>query len=187
MTLTEGKSQLCHRTNWVKKNRENIEIILVEENIKTKEEICSKEMYYISKYKKDGYDLVNTINGGEGWFGTKFSEEHKLNISKNHADVSGEKNPMFGKTHSKESMDKIKQKIKLWCKKGGLSKDQREKLKKIRSGHRNPNVKLTVENVLDIRKKYSEGNITHKELASQYGVNDPAIFKIINRLTWKHI
>jgi len=39
----------------------------------------------------------------EALSGRTISEEHKKNISKNHADMSGYKNPFFGKKHSEEA------------------------------------------------------------------------------------
>lgn len=67
--------------------------------------------------------LLNRTDGGDGASGSKrspetkkkiskvrtgmqFSEMHKKNISKSHADVSGEKNPMFGKTGAMLGMSK---------------------------------------------------------------------------------
>lgn len=38
------------------------------------------------------------------------TEEEKKKISENHADVSGENNPMFGKLHSEEAKEKIRKK-----------------------------------------------------------------------------
>ena len=47
--------------------------------------------------------------------GRQFSEEHKQKMSENHADVSGEKNPMYGKNafenKTKEEMEEIGKKI----------------------------------------------------------------------------
>ena len=49
--------------------------------------------------------------------GRKFSEIHKKNIRLNHHDVKGEKNPMYGKHHSNETMMKISKKRKEWHRK----------------------------------------------------------------------
>ena len=67
--------------------------------------------------------LLNRTDGGDGAAGAKrssetrkkisksrtgikFTEAHKTNISKSHADVSGENNPMFGKVGSMFGMSK---------------------------------------------------------------------------------
>lgn len=47
--------------------------------------------------------------------------------------------------------------------------------------------KLTKKDVLDIRRLYTTGNYTHKSLANIFGVQAPAIGKIINRQHWTHI
>lgn len=46
--------------------------------------------------------------------GKKMSEESKKKMSKNHADVSGSKNPMYGRHHTDESKTKIGA-IKVYC------------------------------------------------------------------------
>lgn len=122
--------KIDHKTNWIKKvGRENIEIILLDDDINNFEELCEKEIYYIDKFKKEGHCLTNITNGGEGWFGIKFSESHRKNISINHADVSGTKNPMYGKSHSKETINKIKESKKAWIENVGFSKEQILKMK----------------------------------------------------------
>ncbi len=47
--------------------------------------------------------------------------------------------------------------------------------------------KLTSEQVLAIRARYAQGGITQAELAHEYGVNKPAIYKIVHGLNWKHL
>ena len=55
-------------------------------------------------WRRSAYDKCNKFIPEERYSELKklaiiFSDEHKKNISKNHADVSGDKNPMFGKGH----------------------------------------------------------------------------------------
>jgi hypothetical protein len=47
--------------------------------------------------------------------------------------------------------------------------------------------KLTENQIIDIRSKYSKGNFLQKELAEEYGVTRQAISKIILKNRWKHI
>ena len=54
-------------------------------------------------------------------------------------------------------------------------------------GERNGSAKLTEAKVLEIRQKYATKEYTQQELAMEYGVNPPAISKIILRQTWHHI
>ena len=83
------------------------------------EELDKMEKQYIKEYRsndpKYGY---NQTDGGVKNFnwnksvkqnisekrtGMKFTKEHCKNISKNHVDYSGDKNPMWGKRHTDES------------------------------------------------------------------------------------
>ena len=49
-----------------------------------------------NRSSEKGYHLVNMTWGGEGCIGYKHTEESKNKMSENHADVSGENNPMYG-------------------------------------------------------------------------------------------
>lgn len=59
-------------------------------------ELNDREMFYISRYNTffTGYNLTL---GGDGVRGVIVSEETKRRMSRSHADISGEKNPMYGK------------------------------------------------------------------------------------------
>lgn len=83
---------------------ENFEHIVLKDNL-TKEEADYWEEYYIKKYDSinNGYNLKS---GGSH---CEYSNESKEKMSKNHADVSGKKNPMYGKKHSLESKLKMSQ------------------------------------------------------------------------------
>lgn len=56
--------------------------------------------------------------------GRNLSDDHKKNISLNHADVAGEKNPFFGKAHSDDQKKKWKESRagKVWISKKHISK-----------------------------------------------------------------
>lgn len=47
--------------------------------------------------------------------------------------------------------------------------------------------KLTPRDVLEIRRRYWEGDVKERELAAEYGVTPQAIGHIITRRNWKHI
>ena len=96
---------------------DNFKIELISEH-QTMNDALDNEKKLISELDltKNGYNLSS---GGE-WSpnekiklrGRTFTEEHRGNISKNHADIRGDKNPMFGKKHSLESRQKISNKLK---------------------------------------------------------------------------
>lgn len=56
-----------------------------------------------------------------------------------------------------------------------------------RRGVDKPNSKLNDFAVREIRRLYSEGGISHAQLAKRYGVNSVSILHVIHRTTWKHI
>lgn len=154
-----------------------------------KKDMDEKEMYWISKLnardKKIGYNITK---GGEGCLGVSnkgiiFTKEHKENISKNHADVNGDKNPMYGKTHT----DEVKEKLRLI----NLGKKHTEltklKMSEKRKGEGNSKSKLTKEQVLLIRDLYFINKESQKNLAIKFQVKDACIFKIVTYRTWKHI
>ena len=75
-----------------------------------------------------------------------------------------------------------------WCTSSENSKHALETgLTKIQYGSETTNSKLTEKEVLEIRKLKETTNMTNTEIGKLFGVNQPAISKIIHRKTWKHI
>jgi hypothetical protein len=78
------------------------------------------EKYLISYYGRKDIGLGNLVNltsGGETILGIKYSEESKLKMSKSklgkkREDLSGDKNHMYGKTHSDEYKLKMSETLK---------------------------------------------------------------------------
>lgn len=169
-----------HRCNWIKSLSERgliPEISLVEDGL-TKEEAIAKEIHYIKMFKSFGAKLVNGTIGGEGGMGHtvsdeakermrqarkrrvgwKHNEESKRKISEHHI---GHGNPFFGKRHSEDTKAKI-----------SLSG-------KGRMNHPN----ITDEDVLNIRRIYSQGLYGCASLASIYGVSSSTIERIVKGQT----
>ena len=87
-------SKLKHKNaNWIKKHKDNIEIILIEDNIDTKEGAFNKEIQYIKLFKSFGANLTNGTLGGEG----NLTQETKDKISKSSK----------GRIQTQETKDKI--------------------------------------------------------------------------------
>ena len=53
-------------------------------------------------------------------------------------------------------------------------------------GERSGNSKLRAADVLDLRVKYQKG-VSQPQLAAEYGVTQPNVSYIINRVTWAHL
>jgi group I intron endonuclease len=153
-----------------------------------KTQLIEREKFWIKHYnsmdRNIGYNLTKGGDGGSTnnfFLNKKLTPEHKLKISQNHHDVSGEKNPMFGKNHTELS----KEKMSLNTKGFKHSQSTIQKFKIRSQGENNSNSKLTESIVKQIRIDYNSG-ITHKELSIKYNVKPPCIWKIINRITWKN-
>lgn len=73
---------------------------------------------------KNGITYCRTCHRRIEGTGVVFDEIRKRNISLGHVDQSGEKNPFFGRRHSKESIEKMKKAHKLTL----LRQNKRRKL-----------------------------------------------------------
>lgn len=101
-----GKS---HKNHWIKSLlKEGIcpEIGLLESNIDTYEVACEREIYWILKFKEEGYDLTNSSSGGNK--NKKMSEETRLKMSISRK----ERNKIFKKTLSVETKRKLSESTK---------------------------------------------------------------------------
>jgi len=53
-------------------------------------------------------------------------------------------------------------------------------------GERNPRSLVTVEQVVEIRRRAQEGE-TQRALAGEFGLSNQAVAAIVNRVNWKHV
>ncbi len=54
-------------------------------------------------------------------------------------------------------------------------------------GIRNPNSKLTEDEIREIRKMKFSSGLSYQKIANKFNVSAMLIYKIVNRQTWKHI
>jgi group I intron endonuclease len=158
---------------------ENFQFIPVE-NFNTQPEADIAEKFWIdlleTKYRKFGYNIKDGGSHGKHSeeskskmslikIGKKASENTKLKFSKLR---SGNLNPNFGKTTSKEVRAKISKSVTLKV-----------------QGEDNPNAKLTKHLVNLIKIDYESGEYTHRSLGKKYSVSYRTIGLIITGKIWK--
>lgn len=54
-------------------------------------------------------------------------------------------------------------------------------------GEKSSSAKITNEDVIEIREKYKQGNISQKELAKEFNLHQKTISNITLKQTWKHL
>jgi len=54
-------------------------------------------------------------------------------------------------------------------------------------GVKNGSSKLTEAEVIEIRGLHKVGDVTQRALSVKFGISQPVIHKIVNRITWKHV
>ena len=83
--------------NFIRKYSED-SIELVELEVVLESKLKRAEKKWIQKLKKDGHNLLNLTDGGEGVFGFRHSNEQKAKWSKDRkGSITGNKNPNYGK------------------------------------------------------------------------------------------
>ena len=97
--LTAREHYLCHCLLW-KNNKSDYRMMLAMHRIingnKIKYASLTSKEYEILKIFYSDYIKVNRSGLNNPNFGKKFSDDIKEKMRNNHADVNGEKNPMFG-------------------------------------------------------------------------------------------
>ena len=118
-SVKTGSQALFH--NALRKYGESSFVWEILHTCDAREELSQMEAYYTDYYDSfnNGYNMQT---GGDREYivselvkeklsiaskGIPKSDEHKKNIKKNHADFSGENNPMYGKHHTKEVREQI--------------------------------------------------------------------------------
>lgn len=95
------KDKPYHVYNWIRQVRSigsNIVITVLENNLSW-EESGTREVYYIKKFKLEGYDLTNMTDGGEGSVGVVRSAKYRSKLSASHT----------GKQFTAEHLENLRQ------------------------------------------------------------------------------
>ena len=89
--------------SWNKYGEDNFVFYIIEEC--DKNELRNREQYYIKERNTKVPNGYNMTDGGDG--GLNPIQEVIEKIIENHADMSGDKNPFFGKKHSEDTIKKM--------------------------------------------------------------------------------
>ena len=127
------------------------------------------ERYWISQFITWGFNLTNLTDGGDGL--TSFSPEV---IEKLKSINSGENNPMWGKKHSKETIDKI-QSSRSWYK--GPSEETKRKISKSKMGHEVSEETREKLRIYNLKNNHRRGkkNSDYQKQATSEKVSKPII------------
>lgn len=207
-----------------KYGKQNFYIEQIEE-CETDQDLNYREIYWIKYFNSIDKKIGYNCNSGGNYYvlneetrkkisdshkGKILSEQTKQKISEHHADVSLEKNPMYGKFHSpiaKQNMSE-KKKIKyigagnpffnkkhseITRKKISIarcgkkhSEETKQKLSQSRIGEKNPRAKLRESDIIEIRLLISQ-NKKLSYIAELYSVKYNSILDIKKGKRWKHI
>lgn len=173
----ELKNNIHHndylQKSWNKYGTDNFKFYIIE--LCSVDELDDKEDYYISLYNTMNDDYGYNLLTGVG-VNRVISEVTRYKLSqagkkkKSNRDISGSKNPMFGKTHSDETKEKIRQ-TRIGSK---ASDETRKKLSEKQAGENNPRCVPVYCPELD------ETFWGAKEAELKYGVNRNKISECIN-------
>lgn len=153
------------------------------ENCKSKEDLDSREKYWIKYYNAtESEDFYNITSGGDGgfgsgknspWYGKHLSETTKEKLSKM---KTGENNPFYGKTHS----DTVKKKLSEKASSQRHSQETKEKMSKSMkenhadfNGRNNPRARKIKQ--YDLSKKFIRYWDCAKEASKDLNINYSSI------------
>lgn len=179
-----------------KYGQENFKIEILENNL-FENEAFERESFWIKKYNSRNPKLgMNMTDGGEGTSGLKWSDESRKKISgpgncnfgkilsddvkkKISISLSGENNGFFGKKHTPEVIEFLKNRP--------ISDEQKRKNSEMNRGENNVHSKFTDKKILEIRSKWDSGAYSQTDIAREYNVKPNTINQIVRRKRWTHI
>ena len=157
---------------WNKYGEDNFQFYILEECVV--DIIDNRERYYIALHDATNRDCGYNIENG-GSINKTLSDSTKRKISDNHADVSGENNPMYGTKMSKDSINKT------------LSHPN-YKNRKIR-GEDNHRASISEHDAREIKNYFSDGHDSYygelRDVAEKYHTTTQAVSHIKSCRTWK--
>lgn len=156
------------------------------------------EILYMELYKNCNAELLNVSPGGLGGKGYKHREEDKKKMSikaKMRGITQEEITRMHAANKGKPLSDDRKQKISISLKGYVFTEERKNNISKALQGRpansgsfkSGRSVKLTPEQVIEIRAKYQPFSKGYIALGKEYNVDKKVIQRIIKRQIWTHI
>lgn len=170
------------QNSWNLYGKENFVFMVIEEC--SLEQLKEKEEYYINlfeSYKSEkGYNIKKISSGLE-----RHSEETKKKISEaNKGKTVSEKTRYLMSLASSGRKWTEEQKRNLSeVRKNNYENSNLCELNKTYKGENNPNSKLTVQEIVEIREKFKSGR-RKASLAREYKVGWSTIHRVVNRIHW---
>lgn len=157
---------------WNKYGEDNFQFYILEEC--TTNIMDDRERYYIMLYNTVNRDYGYNLESG-GSINKTLSDYTKRKISENHADVSGENNPMYGVKMSENSINKT-------------ISHPNYKNRKIR-GEDNRRASISESDAREIKKYFSDGHTSYYgeliDVAEKYHTTVQIVSHIKNGHAWK--
>lgn len=154
---------------------------------KNSEDLKQLEIDLIALYNTNNRSIgFNLTKGGDGSSGFKHSEETKMKLSIiNKNKIWGENNPMFGKTHTIDAINKIKNKNAIYYasnKSPMFGKDHTDESKnKISKNRKGKGMIVSdLKIIKNIRKLYYKG-YKQIDLAKKFQISKRTIYDIIHK------
>jgi group I intron endonuclease len=174
--LRENKHFNKHlQSAWNKYGEENFKFQIIE-NVEDKTVLYIREQFYIDSLNPC-YNITKII--GKPLLNRHHTEEWKSNHSKKlkgrkrpYQSIAflGKDNPFYGKSHKKETIEKMKK----------ILKDN-----KISVGENNPSSKINWEIVKQIRLDREQNNLSCIKLSKKYNLSKTQILRIVNYQSWR--
>jgi group I intron endonuclease len=176
--LKRGKNK--HKINWFNK--------LIDLGLKPIIEIVDEvddddwqfwERYWISQFKTWGFNLINYLEGGEGYTSEDVKKlwlkpEYRLAQTER---MIGDKNPFFGKTHS----DETKEILRVKCPKKGLDNGNFGKKNSDEQKEKNRLSQPTLVTIvrMDIYGVEIDKWVGLKKMCRELGLDEAAVLRVI--------
>lgn len=147
-------------------------------DVATISEVAALEIDEISRCRREGVQLYNMTDGGEGAQGAKRSKE---TVEKMAAARAPHVESFVKATSTPEARAKMVE-----MQKQSWTKERRREASELRRGERAVSAVLKESDVIDIRARIDKGE-SCASISREYGVTPENISRIKHRRTWKHV